>query len=151
MNIFLHIHGCGEPKKYLVWMGNGEEDGMHNFRLLAQRPDNDIQAKYHYAMLDITSGVLPHLDLVRTFRPDETFRSESLYCAFFANPVPTEPPFVVVTRALDLEDAEQKARAVMQSGAPDDSYRVTVNIGDGLALLRDKIEQYFGGAAALSA
>jgi hypothetical protein len=131
-------------------MGRGEEDGMHNFRLLARRPDNDVSEKYHYAMLDITAGVVPHLDLVRCLRADETFRSESLYCSFFTNPVPTEPPFVVVSRASDLEDAELKARLAMNGAVDGSSYRATVNIGDGLALLKDKIEQYFGGVAAQS-
>lgn len=151
MNIFLHIHGRGEPKKHLVWMGRGPEDGMENFRILAQRPDNDIVAKYHYAMIDITSGVTPHLDLVATLEANDTFREESLYCSFFANPIPTEAPFVVVSRSSDLEDAETAAKATMGSGAVAEAYLTTVNVGDGLAILKHKIDQYFGPIASVSA
>ncbi len=146
MNIYLHIYGRRDPKEYLVWMGNGAEDGLHNFQLLAARPDNSVDAKSHLAMVDITDGIVPHLDLVSTLQAGETFRDESVYAHIFAPPAQGLPPIVVIQRAIDLEDAKDclKGQFGQADGVNPEAYRTTVNLGDNLAILKDKIAKYFG-------
>lgn len=146
MNIYLHIYGRRDTKEYLVWMGNGPEDGLHNFHLLAARPDNSVDAKSHIAMVDITDGIVPHLDLVSTLKAGETFRDESVYAHIFAPAGQGLPPVVVIQSAMDLEDAKDRLEGQYDQvdGVTSDKYRTTVNLGDSLAILKEKIAKYFG-------
>ena len=164
MNIYLHIHGRGDPKKYLIWMGNGPDDGMHNWRLLAERRDNDLDVRTHLTMIDITDAVTPHLDLIASLNQDDPFRSESLYAALFLNARPRQPPICIIVRAADVDAAEVEIGKIIDSkliergvivGAPlteldrHPDFLKLLNLGEGLAILKHKIGQYFGKAKDL--
>ncbi len=151
MNIYLHFYGRKDPKQYLVWMGNGTEDGMHNFRLLAAQKENNIEAKTHLAMVDITDAVTPHLDLIARLALGDTFRDESLYGHVLAPPAQGMAPLIIIERAGDMDEAKVLLNERLQrlaaenpvAAVPHDAYRQTINLGDGLAILKDKIAKYW--------
>ena len=142
MNIYLHIYGRRDPKQFLVWMGDGPEDGMNNFRRLADHKPAGIDAKSHIIMIDITDQILAHFPTTQILEQDDPFRPLTLYAALCS--MTGQELTALVIEAPDLDRAIERFQfKCATSSFPAESLQRIVNLGDGLAILKEKIAKWF--------